>query len=418
MLNNKKRILVLSHDSYENFLNVILGSIETYEFIIHTLGQIERFGIEDYVSTFLKKIENKELEIDGVIGCGENTCALAAIINHKIGAQAPALKSVLSCQNKFISRMKMLNSIPDNIPDFVLLSPDRVKKDFNFPLFVKPVRSRLSSFVGEVNSKKELRYFLRCAQKGVNTINKFYSELLKLGEFQHRYLDTHNNFLGESVLKGEQITVEGYVFNNKFKFFGIVHSLLMPNKISLYRFDYPYSFGEGLDKKIYYIVEKVLRGFELNNSSFNVELMVDSTKGDVFVIEAHSGLSLQFVSLIHNVTGYSPFEVACDLVVGKEPEFKKLNTKYNVASSCCLRQEKDCLVVGAPDSDKVKAIGSKYDNVTVQSLVDQGRRLSEYPQDSKTFRYAIINIPGKNLDEIKKTLDDIVQDLDYTFEPI
>lgn len=49
---------------------------------------------------------------------------------------------------------------------------------------------------------------------------------------------------------------------------------------------------------------------------------------------------------------------------------------------------------------------------------EKGRRLSAYPQDPYTYRYAIVNIPGASKEDILNKRDELERNLKFLLQPI
>ena len=104
-----------------------------------------------------------------------------------------------------------------------------------FPLFVKPVKSFFSIGAERVNSAAELAALL----PHWNNLDQFFQPLERMLE---RYTGTTigtKRLIAEGLLKGEQVTVEGYVHGGVATIFGVVDSIMFPGTLAFSRFDYP-----------------------------------------------------------------------------------------------------------------------------------------------------------------------------------
>lgn len=54
----------------------------------------------------------------------------------------------------------------------------------------------------------------------------------------------------------------------------------------------------------------------------------------------------------------------------------------------------------------------------IRILVEPGKKLSDYKQDSYTYRYALIDIAGKNKSEILNTLELVKKKLTIKLVPL
>jgi len=161
------------------------------------------------------------------------------------------------------------------------------------------------------------------------------------------------------------------------------------------------------------LVERLVLGVGLDNTCFNVELMVHGTQ--LYVIEIHARPSTQFAWHIEHATGQNPLQDACMIALGQQPVARKAQPVSNVACCCVMRIEHDALVTRVPLQTEIEAIQSTYPHVQIIVLVQVGKRLSDYRQDSDTFRYCLINAAGGSFEEIKKLRVEIEKQLQFTF---
>lgn len=406
-----KKLLVLGYASSEKY---IIQAWDhnfpcTYEF--HSFEDIRDQGIKKYLLTISR-------HFDGVASISERTSLIAALVeSHLFGKNVPDY--LIRCQNKYISRLKQREYISNHIPIFCLSTDHKELKNFSFPVFVKPIHGSLSFCADRVLSMKELDAFIQKNEERVHQHNIPYSLILDESGLEHPFRDTYNDFIVESVLTGKQITVDGYVFENKIVFFGITEATMHSNCISFMRWDYPASLSAIFYKKIYDVVRKLIIGFDLNNTLFNVECMVNEQSGKVNIIEVHSRVSIQFAPLIEKVTGYNSIWAMRDIALGIDPQFEHKNKvgMYKYSSSCVLRKMNDCKVIRVPTSEELSIIEQKHD-VKITPLVYAGRHLSHYHQDSKTFRYGLISVSGESVDEIAQKFERIKKELSYVFRNV
>ena len=463
------RILVIAVGKNIKNYKELTSSFKDYEVVYHSLILPMKEGVKNYVDRVVEDVTSGKLRIDGIVGLNDYSSLIAAIIARRIGLISPSIESLLNCQNKYLSREIQNKYLPNNTPGYLILSDKSLNTFFNFergfappaslinhpradsklkkyatdfkkfPIFIKPVKGSLSFFSYKVESKEDLNKKIGQAEKVLPKKNKFYKKILAVAKVESSYVD---NLLCEELIKGEQITIDGYVFNGKVVFFGITKSNFLPGTLSFSRFDYPYSFGSSLDSKIYFLAKKLVKAVGLNNSLFNAELMVDvKSKGvtQIKIVEINSRPSAQFMYMIYQVTGFHPLKVALDISIGKSSKFEarlqssaQLTPARQVKSlpaeagpkllSLCscfiLRRKGDALVTRSPTKEEVRALEKKYAPVEINILASQGHKLSHYRQDTETFRYAEIKVPGKNIHEIEKKFEEIKKELIFEFRKI
>jgi len=413
---SKQVILIICYRTNKSYIESYFKQNKKYEVVIDTLEDIEGLGVKDYVEKKISQINSGKLKINGIAATSDQCNAIVAILAKQTGKIGTSLESILACQNKYISRLKQKEICPKNCPDFCLAVSNHLK----FPVFVKPVRSSLSFHSFKVTSSKALIKAIESGKAMIPRSNKLYQEIIDLGYFRHKNLNDFNNLICEEIVTGEQITVDGYIYKNKVVLFGITKSIFLPNKISFTRFDYPYEFEPELNNKIESLSKKLASGLGLNNTLFNIEFVVNLRTNKIFIIEINGRLSLQFAHLIHTVSGYNPLEAMADISVGKEPGFflKNENKKYKICSSCVLRKRFDHRVLQVPQEKELDTLSEKHSDIQITSLIQEGKKLSDYRQDSKTFRYAIVDIPGNDLCDIKRKLYKVRSELKYRFSEL
>ncbi len=402
---------------YKSYIEKYFKKSTEYRVVVDSLEDIVLVGIKQYIKQKISDINSGKFNIDGIVGTNDICCNIAATLALQTNKISTTLKSILFCQNKYISRLKQQKLFPKHTPEFFLSSDFSADKILKLPIFVKPVRSSLSFYSFKVFSKKTLSNSIKLSEKIIPKHNQFYKQLIDLEYVNHKHVYKFNELICEQVVMGDQVTIDGYIFNNLVNFLGITKSIFLPNKISFTRFDYPFKFPETIENKIEEISKKLVLNIGLNNTLFNIEFVVDQKTEKIFIIEINSRLSSQFAYLIESVKGYNPFKIMCDISVGTKPKLKLKSggNRYNFCSSCVLRVKNDKKVLRIPSEKEIANLEKKYKDIKINLLVQKGKHLSDYEQDLKTFRYSIIDIPGNSIQEIKKKLIKIKRELNFKF---
>lgn len=232
---------------------------------------------------------------------------------------------------------------------------------------------------------------------------------MKLGLVSPIEMPSATSTICEELLYGEHMSVDGWISDGKVGFFGMAHAILLPNQISFDRFDFPFSCSALLKDKIYQISERVIKGAGLNNTLFCVEMKVREEDRTVSIIEINTRLTMQFVFLTEKVTGINPLTRFVQIALGEDiadPSQKGLVLPKQ-ASSCVLRRAADAIVTEIPTKSYINELESRFPNTQITSLVAPGRKLSDYPQDAFTYRYALVDIARDSLTEILSELEEI-----------
>jgi biotin carboxylase len=342
--------------------------------------------------------------------------ALAAIIAQRLGLPGPEPSVVLIAQHKYLSRVAQAELVPDAVPPFMLIDtaegaplPDTT----SFPLFVKPVKSFFSVGAEKVASRAELAALL----PRWRALDQFF---LPLERMLNRHIGEtigSKRLVAEGVLKGVQVTVEGYAFGGKASVMGIVDSIMFPGTIAFSRFDYPSRLPESVQAHMSDIAVTLMEGLGFNNGLFNIEMMYDAAADRISIIEINPRMASQFADLYEKVDGTSSYQVLLDIGEGRAPRFKRREGRYPFAASCVLRAFADHLVVRLPEAEEIERF-AVYPEIRVELHATVGRKLSDELQDGHSYRYGIVNLGGSDLADVLERFEAVHEALGIALVPI
>jgi biotin carboxylase len=395
-----------------------------YKAIIDVVEEYVKDGLHQQILARIQKYEAGIERFDAVVGTNDLPSLVASVIARELHLRGPSPESIVRTQNKYLSRISQREIVPESSPKFQLGSEIQSSEDvrLSFPLFTKPVFSKTSRYSFYIENYTSLQKILSQASSVIKIQNDHYcwsfEEIMRLGMVSPIEMPSATSMLCEELLHGEQITVDGWISDGQVGFFGNTHSIFLPNKISFDRFDFPFDYSALLKDKIYQISKRVIKGVGLNNTLFNIEMKVREEDCTVSIIEINTRLSMQFVFLIEKVTGINPLDRLIQVALGEDivdtPQAGLVLQKR--ASSCVLRKTTDAIVREIPTKSYIEELESRFPNTKITSLVAPGRKLSDYPQDAFTYRYAFVDIARDSLNEILSELKEIKHLLNFRFE--
>ena len=204
--------------------------------------------------------------------------ALAAVLAEELGLPGPDPKASLICQNKYLSRLAQSRIVPDAVPAFWPIDvaeyaplPDGLA----FPAFVKPMKSFFSIGAQRIETAAELREVKRKWAE----LDAFFMPLDRL---LRRHIGVEigtTRLIAEGLLKGAQVTVEGYAYGGEVHILGVVNSIFFPGTLAFSRFDYPSALPEGVQERMADIAGRLMSGLGFDNFMFNIEMMYDAARG-------------------------------------------------------------------------------------------------------------------------------------------
>lgn len=336
---------------------------------------------------------------------------LAAIVASRLDLPATPPAADLLCQHKFQSRLIQLQAQPDAVPPFRLIEPG-VVPDLPFPILVKPVKSFFSVGACQVDDVHALSEF------GPRAIlpDGFFEPLNALLETYAGVAASSSNVLGEVLLTGRQATFEGFAFEGSVRPIGVVDSILYPGTLAFERFDYPSVLPSLVQDRMLEIATRVMTAVGFTHGLFNMEFRYDAGTDVLGIVEINPRMASQFADLYEKVDGYSSYSVLLDLAFGRRPAIRHRSGPHAAASSCVLRRFDDALAVACPSTEELAAIHRVHPDARIEVLASPGELLSQQLQDECSFRYGIVNLGGRDRDEILASFDWCRRRLPFRFE--
>ena len=220
------------------------------------------------------------------------------------------------------------------------------------------------------------------------------------------------------MLTGEQVTVEGYVYDGKPVIFGVVDSIMFPGSLAFSRFDYPSSLPQALQARMGEIAARVMEGIGFDNGLFNIEMMYEPGADRVSIIEINPRMASQFADLYEKVDGTSSYTVLLDIAQGRAPRFTRRQGRYGFASSFVLRSFEDYIVAVLPTEAELERLACLYPDMRVELHGTLGRKLSAELQDGRSYRYGIVNLGGRDLADVLAQFETCRDRLGIVLQPI
>jgi hypothetical protein len=281
------------------------------------------------------------------------------------------------------------------VPPFALIDVAPgvpLPEGLRFPLFVKPVKSFFSIGAERIDSPSALAaLFPRWA-----ALDQFF---VPLDQMLQRYTGASigtKRLIAEGLLKGEQVTVEGFAHEGEARIMGVVDSVMFPGTLAFARFDYPSALPESVQRRMADIAATVMTGLGFDNGMFNIEMMYDREADLISIIEINPRMASQFADLYEKVDGTNSYAVLLDIAQGRTPSFARRRGRYAFASSIVLRSFEDFFVAALPSETDLDRLARDDPDIRTEILVRVGRTLSSELQDGNSYRYGIVNLGGRN----------------------
>lgn len=403
----------------------LIDKNNTYNFIHHTyatstlykliaLNELESDTIkhpqEEIFNLLASSAENPPI---GVFSTNDYPgSALAPIIAHHLNLPGSRPAAALLCQHKLYAREQQQQIVPEATPQFEGFAPGALPKNLRLPFFVKPVKGVCSIGTKTVTSDYTAETFIDLCPP-----TKFFELFDYLLQTYTDKTMGQNYLLAEELLYGVQVTIDGFVDRGEVCLLGIVDSIMIPGTISFDRFEYPSSLEETIQMRMHQIVTTLIESLQLQHGLFNVELMYNPEKDSIHIIEINPRMSAQFADLYEKVDGTNTYQIALDLATGKRPCRTKRTGLHKKAAACLMRSTSDKQVIRLPDAQEYSYLREKFSDIRIETFAIANTRLSNQIQDGITFRYAGINLGGKDTQEILEKFEYCKQHLTFQFGP-
>lgn len=372
-----------------------------HNYIFHGQNPREYLSVFDpnrFIEKFQKYFE--DISIDGIIATHDYPGSIiASILSEKLNTAGAGILPNLICQHKYYSRIYQKKVVPDAIPEFFLVDPSDKKYYVPpyFPIFVKPVKSFFSIFAARIDSREQYNGFIRSYRKHNRKLSEPLNILLK----KYSSLKINADYLiAEKLMNGQQVTLEGYVFNKKIEVLGITDSIMYVGTISFKRFEYPSYLDKSIQDRMAEISKVFISSIGFDNGIFNIEFFYDPEEDTVKIIEVNPRMASQFADLMEKVDGVNTYMIQVDLSLGKEPYFEKNSGKFKYATSFVLRSFEDKKIVRLPGKKDIEKVLNVFPEARIEIYGNEGAHLSEHLQDMQSYRYGIINLGGNSRQEL------------------
>jgi hypothetical protein len=373
--------------------------------------------INDFINYIINKYQDQNL--DGVLGTHDGPeSTVAAIIAKEFGLYGldPAVAFV--CEHKYYSREAQKKIVPFAVPEFQRLSINGLQRDdvtLSYPFFVKPVKSAFSILARPIDDFETLEGFLPKVRRRLAQSVAAFNILLK------RYSDLEldaNLLIAEQMLAGAQVTVEGFSWNGKVSIMGITDSIMYPGTMSFERFEYPSRLPIPVQQRMEDIASELMLKIGLDYAVFNIEMFYNPETDAIHIIEINPRMSYQFADMFEKVDGTNTYTTQLQLSQGEQPGFEKGKGHFGVAASFVLRLFENKTVTRVPTQEELSKIRTRYPDSLIILKVKEGIMLSDLSQDEQSYRYAIVNLGGKDWTDLYTRFEDIKQHLRFEFEKI
>jgi len=330
----------------------------------------------------------KKYNIHGVFYHLDIGSLIAARLCDEFNLPGPSLESIFLAYNKYYTRMVTNHAI---IFDYFNIFAPNIR--LNFPFYLKAPCSSLGVLGYVIANEHEFKEKLKIIQVQLPAMTKAILPLIE------RYIDikkyplaTKPIMMIEKLTTGFQITVEGFVYNNKPYFTVITDTNNFSRSQKIDNFSMPSRLTKKIQEQIKQTAQKDIKAIGLNNSFFNCEYWIDN---NITLIEINGRAATAFYHLYKKVYHYDVFEEGIKLCLGQKPTIHFKPHFFGGQFNIVIEQE-------GKSQHMIY-----YDKLPSQCkiFIPSNTKVTQFSQFGRVI--AQVELFGKNYTEIKKKADKI-----------
>lgn len=384
------------------------------------LTESEDIELDELLAKARRQLESFDGRVDAIIGYWDfPVSSMVPILCQDFGLPAVSLRAVVACEHKYWSRLEQ-EKVTDAHPAFAVVNladspcpPSGV----DFPMWLKPVKGYSSALAFKVHDEDGFNGAVEEIRQGIGAIGKPFDYLLSRLDVPGEIAAVGGEAcMAEAAVRGDQVTVEGYVYNGEVRAQGVIDTVNYPGTSSFLRYQYPSRLPAEVLERVIDISKRVITQVGLDNSTFNIEYFWEPDSGAVNLLEVNPRLSQSHARLFEAVDGAPNHQCMVRLAMGEDPELPYRQGAYDFAGKWFLRRFSDGVVTRLPTADEIAEIERSIPGVEVEIIPAEGDRLSDLPgQDSYSYELANIFVGASDESDLTDKYERCVDGLHFAF---
>lgn len=390
-----KNVFVLGLDGLNRRWMQSLPEASDYRFhqllTIDELQKGETIPAEQLLRKAHTQLSAFDGRIDAIISFWDFPASLMApILRRTFGARGPSVENVFTCEHKYWCRLEQSRSIRE-YPAFNLVNPfdDQVldKIELDFPFWLKPVKAFLAQLAYVIKSEDDLKRDIAVIRRKLPRLGDPFTQLLKHVTLPPQLQGVDGNYcIAEQVIRGNQCTLEGYVYRGEPAWYGVVDSHRYPGVSVFTRLEYPSMLPQSVQQRMGDVMARFMRHIDFDDGPFNAEFFWDQDTDDLRLLEINTRISQSHAYIFQQVDGVSNHRVPLHLAVGQRPDMPHREGPHGSAAKFMHRYFRDGVVRRVPSPQDVARVEDRFPGSIVDITVQPGDRLRDLvSQDAYSY---------------------------------
>lgn len=368
---------------------------------------------------YIKKLERKyqKMSLAGIISNHEQFGTLiAALLAERLGLPGNDPLAIVACQHKYYSRLLQQKIIPEAVPRFAHIAyplDTQAPIEIPFPFFIKPIKATYSVLCKKIENLTQLKQHLKFNYFEELLIRKLVRPFADLMPLLTPMNVNPNGLMIEEIVEGEQINLDGYSQDGEIYFLGVIDEVMYPGTQAFMRFEYPSRAPQQVQERAMEITTQVLQSINYRHGFFNIEFFYQPTTHELKIIEINPRTASQLMNLYERVDGYNPYDILFSLAVGDTPILKKGQGRFQSAASFIFRHFQKPHNQNEPSDEHIKQTLTQYPDANIMLYFKKGASLKRELKWLGSYRYAVLNLGGKNRRDLFERFSSVCQQLNF-----
>ncbi|MGD8784679.1 MAG: ATP-grasp domain-containing protein [Thioalkalispiraceae bacterium] len=386
-----------------------------------------QFPVQQLYTGALEQLGQFSGPIDAIVGYWDfPVSTMLPLLRKPYDLPSPSFESVLKCEHKYWSRVEQKRVIPQYIPDFCAVDPFaadyRQQVTVDYPFWIKPVKSASSHLGFKIKNDKDLDEAIQKIRKNIFRFAEPFNYLLQFADLPAEIatIDGNHCIVEGIISRGQQCTLEGYVYQGELTVYGVVDSIREgKHRSSFARYQYPSRIPRRIQQEMIRVTQRFLKQIEFDNGPFNIEYYWESSSDNIWLLEINTRISKSHCPLFRHVDGASHQKVMLELALGQRPDFPHRQGNYKLAAKFMWRIFEDARVKRVPTEEELQALQKRFPSAEIQLHIHDGMHLSDLKdQDSYSYEIAVIFLGGDNQKQLLKKYHELQKTMQIVLESV
>jgi hypothetical protein len=343
---------------------------------------------------------------------------MGAVLAERLQLPGNDPRAVIACHHKWESREIQRRTAPASVPDYCAFAYEEIHRGVQpegltlpYPFFVKPLKATFSVLAREIDSFSTLREHMRFKPFEEHIIRRLIRPFNDIAERIAPSKVDAAWLIGEEIVRGHQLNVDGYVYNGQVQVVGIVDEWMMPNATgtaqAFSRFEYPSHLPADIQVRARNLVAQVIVAHGFTHGFFNLELFWHKervgSENEFTIIEINPRMAAQMADFYMHVDGLDLYAMELAMALGQDPaSVPRTAPRYGAAASVVWRSFEASSCPRLPTAQDYDWVAKALPGAQLHVFAKRGAQLQRELKWLGSHRWAILNYGARNTQHLRE----------------